>query len=233
MHHRCVFSMLKSCVLVGLDWVEPMMYLLLHATCSCIFHAYVQFLSFLLILTVFGTFLHLSLSLFLLVSLLMAPRKSKSTPSQNPLRSEASSSSFVDPTPFHVRFHDDKARKDFSENFSQCSIHSEHQVILLDFSNTDLPIVIHSRGWESLCDILVTCPFMIIQEFYSNMHRFDYSVPHFITRVRGPRIVVTSDLISEVLHVPRVEFANYPGCPRLRTVSKDELSSLFCETPLS
>ena len=26
---------------------------------------------------------------------------------------------------------------------------------------------------------------------------------------------------------------NYPGCNRLRTVSKDELSSLFCETPSS
>ena len=26
---------------------------------------------------------------------------------------------------------------------------------------------------------------------------------------------------------------DYPGCDRLRTVSKDELSSLFCETPSS
>ena len=71
---------------------------------------------------------------------------------------------------------------------------------------------------------------MIIQEFYSNMHRFDYSIPHFITRVRGTRIVVTPDLIFEVLHVPRVEFVDYPGCDYLRTVSKDELMSLFCET---
>ena len=69
---------------------------------------------------------------------------------------------------------------------------------------------------------------MIIHEFYSNMHRFDYSVPYLITRVRG-----TLDLISKVLHVPRVEFTNYPGCDRLRTVSKDELSSLFYETPSS
>ena len=72
MHFRCVFSLLKSCVLIGLDWAEPMMYLLLHVTCSCIFHAYVPFLSFLLILTVFGTFfaslsLSLSFSLFKLV----------------------------------------------------------------------------------------------------------------------------------------------------------------------
>ena len=28
-------------MLVGLDWTEPMILLLLHVTCSCIFHAYV------------------------------------------------------------------------------------------------------------------------------------------------------------------------------------------------
>ena len=65
------------------------------------------------------------------------------------------------------------------------------------------------------------------------MHGFDYSVPHFITRVWGMRIVVTSDLRSEVLYVLRVEFANYPDYPCLRIVSKDELMSLFCETPSS
>lgn len=74
---------------------------------------------------------------------------------------------------------------------------------------------------------------MIIHEFYSNMHGFDYAVPHFITRVWGTRIVVTPDLISEVLHVSRVEFTDYPSCDHLRTVSKDGLSSLFCETPSS
>ena len=74
---------------------------------------------------------------------------------------------------------------------------------------------------------------MIIQEFYSNMHGFNYSIPHFITCVRGTRIVVTPDLIFEVLHIPKVEFADYPGYDHLRTVSKDELSSLFYETPSS
>ena len=72
---------------------------------------------------------------------------------------------------------------------------------------------------------------MIIQEFYSNMHGFDYSIPHFITRVQGMRIVVTPDLISEVLHVLKVEFADYPSYPHLWTMSKDELMSLFCEAP--
>ena len=71
------------------------------------------------------------------------------------------------------------------------------------------------------------------KEFYSNMHGFNYSVPHFITHVRGKCIVVTSDLISEVLHISRVEFSDYLGCEHLRTVSIDELSSRFCETSSS
>ena len=43
----------------------------------------------------------------------------------------------------------------------------------------------------------------------------------------------TPDIVSKVLHVPKVAHPNYPGCDHLRTVSKDELSSLFCETLLS
>ena len=93
----------------------------------------------------------------------------------------------------------------------------------IGFSDTDLTTIIYSRGWESLCVIPVNCPSVIIQEFYSNMHGFDYSVPQFITCVRGTHIVVTPDLISEVLHVSRVEFTDYPGCEHLKTVSKDEL----------
>ncbi|KAK9992921.1 hypothetical protein SO802_022624 [Lithocarpus litseifolius] len=53
---------------------------------------------------------------------------------------------------------------------------------------------------------------MLIQEFYSNMHGFDYSVPPFVTRVRGTRIVVTQDIVYDVLHVPRVEHPDYLGC---------------------
>ena len=107
----------------------------------------------------------LSLSFFLLVSCSIAPKR-KSTPSQNPLRSGASSS-LSDSTPSHIRFRDDKAHKDFSKNFSRQGIHSERQVVLSNFSNTDLLTVIYNQGWESLCGILVTCPSVIIQEFYS------------------------------------------------------------------
>ena len=36
-----------------------------------------------------------------------------------------------------------------------------------------------------------------------------------------------------MLHVLRVSHPDYTKCPRLQTMSKDELMSLFCETPLS
>ena len=63
------------------------------------------------------------------------------------------------------------------------------------------------------------------------MHGFDFSVPHFITRVRGTRIVVTSQVVADVLYVPKVEFLDYPDYERMRTVSKDKLKSTFCERP--
>ena len=56
------------------------------------------------------------------------------------------------------------------------------------------------------------------------MHKFDAFVPHFFSRVRGTHNVVTPDIVSEVLHIPRVVHANYPGC---------KLLSLFYEKPVS
>ena len=46
-------------------------------------------------------------------------------------------------------------------------------------------------------------------------------------------MVVTSDIVFEVLHIPKVALLNYHGCDRLKIVSKDDLASLFCETPSS
>ena len=41
--------------------------------------------------------------------------------------------------------------------------------------------------------------------------------------------MVTPDIVSDVLRVPRVEHPNYPGYDRLKTMSKDELISSFYE----
>ena len=43
--------------------------------------------------------------------------------------------------------------------------------------------------------------------------------------------MLTPDIVSNVLCIPRVAHPNYPGCERLRIVSKDELMSAFCECP--
>ena len=65
------------------------------------------------------------------------------------------------------------------------------------------------------------------------MHRFDYYIPQFVTHVQGIRMIVTPGIIFEVLHISKVAHPDYLGYERLRIVSKDELSSLFCETPSS
>ena len=69
MHFRCVFYMLKSYVLVGLDWAELMILILLHVTCSCIFYAYIPFFSYFDIDVVQYSSTSLSLSLSLSDSL--------------------------------------------------------------------------------------------------------------------------------------------------------------------
>lgn len=40
-------------------------------------------------------------------------------------------------------------------------------------------------------------------------------------------------MVANVLWVPRIEFPDYPGCERLRTVSRDEFISAFCERPIA
>ena len=96
---------------------------------------------YLIYLKLLVTFLIVILSLplceFMLV-VSMAPKR-KSILARNPLRSSASSS--TDPSPSTVWFHDGDAFKAFSENFSRRGIHSERQVVLSDFADTDLPSV--------------------------------------------------------------------------------------------
>ena len=87
------------------------------------------------------------------------------------------------------------------------------------------------QAGEFLLESPLRCPVVFIQEFYSNIHGIDTSIPRFATTFRGTCIVVIPDLIFEVLHVPKVVHPNYRGCECLRTVSRDELLSYFCKTP--
>ena len=108
-------------------------------------HTYSLF-NILVIFDLLGTFLivfSFSLSLFLFTLVVSMAPKRKSTPARNPFHSGASSSS--DSAPLSLQFSDDDAHRAFSENFSRRGVHSECQVILADFVDIDLPIVIHSR----------------------------------------------------------------------------------------
>ena len=163
----------ETYVLLGLDGAEPMLQVYF-----CTSHVHALLMHIYLFFSIYGTLYWCCFSVCLPLSLsilCMAPKR-KTTSSQNPFHSRASSS---DPTPLHVRFHEEKARTNFSKNFSWRGVHSERHIVLSDFSDTALPTVIHSRGWESLCEILMTCPIVIIQKFYSNMHGFDTSIPQF------------------------------------------------------
>ena len=70
---------------------------------------------------------------------------------------------------------------------------------------------------------------MFIQELYFNMHTIDTSMPWFTMVFWGTHIVVTPDIISKVLRVPRVDRSDYPNHPHLSSISRNELASLFCE----
>ena len=65
------------------------------------------------------------------------------------------------------------------------------------------------------------------------MHGIDCSVPLFFTCVQDTRIPVTPQLVANVLQLPKIEFPDYPSCEHLRTVSRDELMSSFCECPIT
>ena len=106
-------------------------------------HTYSLF-NLLVLFELLRTFLifFLSLPLFLFTIVMSMAPKHKSTSPWNPLHSSASSSS--DFAPLSLRFYDVDAYKAFSKNFSKRSVHSERQVILVDFTDTNLPIVIHS-----------------------------------------------------------------------------------------
>ena len=81
----------------------------------------------------------------------MAPKKS--IPSKNLTSRRGFSSSSSPSILDSVRFHDEKAKQDFYDNFSDWAIHSERQIILSNFLDTPLPSVLSYRGWASLGEI--------------------------------------------------------------------------------
>ena len=151
----CAISLCAS--RIGLGWAHDVF--TLHVACSRIIHAFARLFTYSYYCELCWSFsdcFFLS-PLYLLVTLVvsMAP-KHKSTSTRNPLHSGASTS--PDHAPLSLRFHNNDAHKAFTEKFSRRGIHSECRVISGHFADTNLPTVIHSREWESLCDEPITCP---------------------------------------------------------------------------
>ena len=130
----CLYAWKLCADSFGLGWTHDAIMFSTSNLYAFFMHTYPIF-SLFLVLCCDGVFLFvslsisLSLSLSLSDSLCMAP-KHKSTLSRNPLHSGTSSSN---PTPLHIQFRDKKAHKDFSENFSNHSIHLERHVVFFLF----------------------------------------------------------------------------------------------------
>ena len=75
------------------------------------------------------------------------------------------------------------------------------------------------------------CPVVFIQEFYSNIHDIDTSVPQFATQFRGKCIVVTLDLVVGVLRVPKVVHPDYPTMIISELCLETNSSPFFYGTP--
>ena len=109
---------------IGLGWAHDAISFACHMFMHS--HAYVLYFQHICyIWNMFGAFLIVAffpLSIMFMLVVSMATKR-KFTPSQNPVRFRALSSS--DPTPSYIQFHDEDAWKDFSKNFSWWGVHLE------------------------------------------------------------------------------------------------------------
>ena len=152
MHYRCVFTLFNWLCSgrIGLGWAHDVFNIAHHMLMH--FHAYIPYILYILIywlcLVLFYMFLSPSLSL-VYVSCIMAPKHKSTHPLLLILLPHMFDSMMRRPKWTSLRTFPDEA---FILNTKS----------LCDFSDTNLPTVIHSKGWKSLCDILITCPSLLI-----------------------------------------------------------------------
>ena len=224
----CV-SLLEPCVLVGLDWVEPMMiffvahHMVMHNSCIC------TFFSLFLVLYVywcFSTSLSLSLSLTHTDSCawhLSAKRL--------PLRTLFVSRHLL-LTLLHFisgsmmkRLVRTSRRTSPNMVFIRNAMLSYWTSLIplypLSFTVRDGSLFARSRWFVLLWSYKSFTPICT-----------DSIILYLISLLlfRGICIVVISELISNVLHVPLVSHLDYLGCPRLRTVQRWTLVSHLWDT---
>lgn len=94
----------------------------------------------------------------------------------------------------------------------------------------DLDATFTSRGWEPLLVELTPHPSLLVQEFYTDIH--DVSRSTFKVFLRGKMIKITPDVISSLVHTPRVVHPLFPYLS-VDTLSTDSLiRSVVFNTPL-
>ena len=182
-------------------------HIFMHSPCICSLFSFL-FLAML-------CFCSFSLSLFQ-IDCAMERKQHKSTSARNPL---PGSESFSSDLPFHIWFHDEKAYKDFFENYQAHGVHPERQVTLPDLPTLYYPISFELGDGNLFVRNSCSAPSCLFRSFTLT---YMASIP--------PCLSLLCNL--EVLHVPRVVHPDYPSCDRLWTVSRDELISHFCETCL-
>ena len=236
LHYICiiiVFSCILMCAIClcanrfGLGWAYDAICFACH-----------MFMHFLCIRTLFSIYLwylnclglfwlsFLSLLLFLLTLVVSMAPKRKSTPAQNPFHSGASSSSIS--APFSLRFHDDDAHKAFSENFLDDVFIRNAKSYWRTSPTLTFPLsftVGNGSHYVTSQSLVLSC---LSWSFTPTCTRL---IVQYLSRIWGTCIPVTSQLVANVLRVPRIEFPDYPSCERLQTVSKDKLMATFCECP--
>ena len=116
-----------------------------------------------------------------------------------------------------IRFETVTNEKMFETLIKDRSIWAERQINL-----DELPLSVHRnlqcRNWLTLCKDLQPLPAALIREFYFNL--YICSDDNLSTWIRGQSFVITNDVVSDALNVPRVHRPTYPysKCPLISDV---------------
>ena len=217
--------MLETCVLVGLDWVKPMMNFSLHVTYLCMVHTYIPFLSHF-----FGTlcwwcfFVWIPLSQIVCAwhpSVKLLRPRTLFVPGHLLLILIPFMSSSVMRSPIRT-----------SQRTSPNVVFIQNATWFYQI----FPILIYQLSFTSEDgNLYVRYPWVIPPWSYKSSTPICMVLIHlFLVYYFYMRYTYSSWFGAYLWYATCSEgIACYLGCPCLRTMSKDKLLSLFCETPSS
>ena len=118
------------------------------------------------------------------------------------------------------------------ENYhSKRRIHSEREVVPIEFVIYGLDKQIEKRSWESMCEGWPTAiPNDLIPEFYSNFLDINTTTLEFDVFLRKKKYHISPDIVAAVLKIPRVDQPGYPFIDQFVPL-RDKMMELFCGKP--